>query len=70
MDYWCEDTKLIKKALKENGDLLEILPEKYKSKKEYVLSAVKSNPNVIKECSDEMRDDKDIVMAALQEDSN
>ena len=70
VDYWCEDTKLIKKALKENGDLLEILPEKYKSKKEYVLPAVKSDPYVIKECSDEMRDDKDIVMAALQEDSN
>lgn len=70
IDYWCEDTKLVKKALKENGYLLGILPEKYKSKKEYVFPAVKSDPYVIKECSDEMRDDKDIIMAALQEDTN
>ncbi|MBR3402018.1 MAG: DUF4116 domain-containing protein [Parasporobacterium sp.] len=67
--YWENDKKLIRQVLREDGALLQFLPEKYKSDKTYVLIAIKSDPNAIKYCSEELRDNEDIIKAALQEDS-
>ena len=67
--YWIDNKELIKKALREDGNMYNSLPQEYRTQKKIALLAVKSNPNVLKDCPDELRDDSDVVKAALQEDT-
>lgn len=68
-NYWEDDEILVKKALREKGELLEFLPPQYKQNKDYVLLAVKSNPLALQYSPEEFRDDREVIMAALQPDS-
>lgn len=67
--YWNNDKGLVEFALRIDGNLLGVLPEYYRTKKKYALIAVNSNPYAIKYCSEELLDDKDVIMKALQEDT-
>ena len=66
---WIEDIDLIKSALKNDGSIYKDLPEKYRSNRNIAYWAVKSNPQMLEFCPYNYRDDKKIVKAALQEDS-
>lgn len=69
-EIWHDDEKLIVAALKKNGLLLKNLPEKYSTQKQYALLAVQSMPTSLKYVSNNLKDDKDVVLAAINtEDS-
>lgn len=67
--YWMSNMKLIKRALYEDGTLLRVLPDEYRANKKLALIAVKSQPQALMYCSEKLLDDKDVICAALQEDS-
>ncbi len=68
-EIWIEDRTLIKKALRCDGQLFEILPIKYRDDMELALLAIRDYPYAIEYCSETLRDDETVVKAALQQDT-
>ena len=69
LQYWINDREFVKKALREDGTLLQLLPVEYRTDKELVLIAVRNNPDSLKYCDEKLLDDEEIILSALQTDS-
>lgn len=63
-----DDYDLVVKVVKECGDNLEFVPEKYRDDYDIVLSAVRDNGEVLQYASERLKSDPKIVKAAIRED--
>jgi hypothetical protein len=68
-DKWIEDKDLIIKALENDGSIYANLPYEYQADRAISYIAVKSDSKMIECCPANLRDNKKIVLAALQDDS-
>eukprot|EP01080_Neovahlkampfia_damariscottae_P011996 gene11996-5396_t len=64
------DRLLIESCVKENGMLLEFVPEKMKSEKSILLSAVKNNAMSLKFVPENLKDDLEIIQECLEQNIN
>lgn len=68
--YWIDDKKLIEKALRKDPRVYFKLSNELKNNRVYAQIVVKRCPRFLEDLSDELRDDAEIVKAALQMDSD
>ena len=60
-----EDREIVLAALKQNGNALNYVIERYKEDREMVITAVRQNGDALRYADKKLKDDKEIVMNAL-----
>lgn len=68
--YWIDDRELLENALKIDGSIYFSLPDEHREDKKLALMAIRNCPNALKYCPLTLRDDEDVVKAALQEEAD